>query len=157
MPHTHLYTYNEARLMDTPDLGTQCWFPMVPVPGNADQAPLYLCKTQTMTREPTLSMKVGRSRGKVKRNVSFGGKAYGWISGNEKIKNSAADASKCRSLQQDRGVPDQHSSYHRKNYPARRDVRDYRLRAPTETMTDFHGLGLERTSVVAHEYHCIYE
>jgi len=45
--------------------------------------------------------------------------------------------------------------FHRKNYPARRDVRDYRLRGPTETTTDFHGLGLERTSVVAHEYHCI--
>ena len=41
--------------------------------------------------------------------------------------------------------------FHRKNYPARRDVRDYGLRVPTETTTDFHGLGLERTSVVAHE------
>ena len=41
---------------------------------------------------------------------------------------------------------------HRKNYPARRDVRDYRLRRPTET-TDFQGLGLEWTSVVAREYH----
>ena len=44
---------------------------------------------------------------------------------------------------------------HRKNYPARQDVRDYRLGGPTETTTDFHGLGIERTSVVAHGYHCI--